>query len=321
MSVEAKSPDTICTACAEGMAVSSIPTVRAATLPDRLTLAAFAGFILLSGSAAIAVRYAYQELAPFWLGFMRFGLSGLIFWVLVLTQRIPIPRGRALAGAAVFGTLSVGVTFIFYAWGLVETPASVFAIIVSLMPLLTLFFASAHRIERISSRGLIGALIAVAGIIVILGSSLRSGVQFSPLHFLSIFIGAACLAESGVIGKLIPRSHPIAINAIAMTVGAPMLLAASLITGESKSLPISPGIWLTLIYLVVCGSTVFTLYLFVLSRWTASGASYAFVLNPIVTILLAAILVGEPITWIFLAGGALVLSGVWVGALAPNGST
>ena len=98
-----------------------------------------------------------------------------------------------------------------------------------------------------------------------------------------------------------------------------MLGTVSLLRGETWSLPSSAGVWLALIYLIV-GVTVvvFTLYLFILGRWSASGTSYGFVLVPIVTVILAATLAGETISPVFLGGVALVLAGVWLGALMPG---
>jgi drug/metabolite transporter (DMT)-like permease len=63
----------------------------------------------------------------------------------------------------------------------------------------------------------------------------------------------------------------------------------------------------------------FLLYMFILGRWTATGASYAFVLNPLVTMVLATFLTEEAITATFLAGAAVVLIGVYVGALRAGG--
>ncbi len=50
---------------------------------------------------------------------------------------------------------------------------------------------------------------------------------------------------------------------------------------------------------------------------TATGTSYAFVLNPLVTVVLAAFLTDEIISLLFLAGAGVVLLGVYVGALRP----
>ena len=55
-----------------------------------------------------------------------------------------------------------------------------------------------------------------------------------------------------------------------------------------------------------------------LKRWTASATSFSFVLFPFVTVFASAWLAGEAIGPALLVGAALVLSGVYFGALAPS---
>jgi drug/metabolite transporter (DMT)-like permease len=55
----------------------------------------------------------------------------------------------------------------------------------------------------------------------------------------------------------------------------------------------------------------------VLERWSASRTAYVFVLIPFVTVVLSAWLDDEPIGTGLVFGGALVLAGVYVGALGP----
>lgn len=64
--------------------------------------------------------------------------------------------------------------------------------------------------------------------------------------------------------------------------------------------------------------SAFILYMFVLSKWTASNTSYGFVLVPLITIVVASTLAGEKISLNFLLGAGLVLAGVLVGALLPT---
>jgi drug/metabolite transporter (DMT)-like permease len=97
-----------------------------------------------------------------------------------------------------------------------------------------------------------------------------------------------------------------------------MLAAASLILGEPRVVPALPVTWLAILYLVIATVGAFLLYIFVLGRWTASGASYAFVLTPIVTVVLASLLTDETISLAFLAGALVVIAGVYVGALRPT---
>jgi drug/metabolite transporter (DMT)-like permease len=107
-------------------------------------------------------------------------------------------------------------------------------------------------------------------------------------------------------------------NAIGMTAGAAVLLAASLVADEPMVLPHRPETWAAMAYLVVIGSVVvFLLYLIVLRYWAASRASYGFVIIPCVTLVLSAWLDNEPVGVGLVLGGLLVLAGVYVGALRP----
>ncbi len=297
--------------------VPAAPEGKVSALPDNKTLAAFGLFILLAGGASVAVRITYGELAPFFSGAARFVLAGLIFWILMFIRKIPFPRGQALLGAALFGTLSVGLAFTFLAWGLVATPASTYQVLMALVPLLTIFFATLHGVERLRWQGLLGSLLAVGGIAVVVGGARGGGLSLP--HVLAIIAGAACLSEAGVIAKKFPRSHPIATNAIAMTIGAFILGTISLITNEPWVIPTQVDTWLAFGYLLVFVTIiVFLLYLYILGRWTASGTSYGFVITPLITIIIASLLAGEQITLSFIGGGVLVLAGVLVGALLPS---
>jgi len=98
---------------------------------------------------------------------------------------------------------------------------------------------------------------------------------------LAALVGGRERLGFGVLGlavaaKLYPRAHPVAYNAVAMVPGALLLLALSLIAGESWALPSQNATWVALAYLVVLGSTaLFVAFLFVLGRWTASATSTA----------------------------------------------
>jgi drug/metabolite transporter (DMT)-like permease len=65
---------------------------------------------------------------------------------------------------------------------------------------------------------------------------------------------------------------------------------------------------------------LFYLFAYVIKRWTASAASYSLVILPFVTVALGALLAGERLSAGVLAGGVVVLIGVWVGALSGRAS-
>lgn len=286
-------------------------------LPDRTVLLAFLVFILVGGGSSVAIRITYAELPPFWATASRFALAGIVLWGVVAVRRIPVPKGRALTGALLYGTLTVGLAFLLIAWGLTATPASRYQVLMATVPLLTIFLSSFQGLEAVTRRGLLGSLLAVAGIGFTVGG--ESAAEISVPHLVAILLAAVLVAEGGVLIKKFPPNPPVMTNAIGMTVGGAMLAVASLVSGEAWVIPTQASTWGAFLYLVVLVTIVaFLLYLFVLRRWSASGTSYGFVLVPLVTILVAASVAGEPITANFLVGAGLVLAGALVGALLPS---
>jgi drug/metabolite transporter (DMT)-like permease len=286
-------------------------------LPERNVLAAFALFILSAGGASVAIRITYNELAPFWAGASRFLIGSLIFWLIIAFRKMPIPKGRALWGAVIFGALTVGGAFLLVGWALVVVPASLYQILMAIVPLLTLFLSAFHGVESITRRGIIGGILAVIGVAVTVGGS--SNVSISLPHIGAIILAAAFMAEGGVLIKKFPPNPPVMTNAIAMTTGAVILSFASLLSGEKWTLPTQTDTITAFVYLVLIVTMLtFLLYMFVLGKWTASGTSYGFVIIPLVTMVIAATIADEKITANFLLGAVLVLAGVLIGALLPS---
>jgi drug/metabolite transporter (DMT)-like permease len=281
---------------------------------DRRILLAFAGVVLLAGSNIVAVRFSNRELDPFWGAGVRFVAASAILWTLVLMGRDPLPRGRAMGGALGYGVLSFLIAYAFFYWGSQEVPAGLGATIMASVPLLTVMLAAAHRLERLRFRGVVGAVLALSGIAAMSSGALAGDV--SLFSVLAIVIAAGAAAESGIVLKLIPSAAPVMTNAIGMSVGAILLLLLSLLAGESWQAPATPSVWGAVIYLAIATPFLFMLFVYVIGRWTATGASYQFVLFPIVAVIGGAVLLGEDVTASLLVGSPLVFLGVSIGALA-----
>lgn len=281
---------------------------------DRRILLAFAAVVLLAGSNIVAVRFSNRELDPFWGAGIRFLGASAILWTLVLQGRHPLPRGRALLGALAYGVLSFLVAYAFFYWGSQEVPAGLGGTIMASVPLLTVMLAAAHRLEPLRLRAIVGAVVAFTGIAVMSSDALAGDV--SVVSVLAIVVAAAAAAESGIVLKLLASAHPVVTNAIGMSVGAALLLLLSSLVGESWRAPMSPSVWTALGYLIVASPFLFMLIVYVIGRWTATGASYQFVLFPIVSVIGGTVLLGEDVTSSLLLGVPLVLVGVYIGALS-----
>lgn len=280
-----------------------------------LTLLAFVGAVLIGGLNFVAVRYSNLELPPFWGAALRFAAASILFFLLVAALRVPLPRGRALVGAVLYGVLGFSAGYAFAYWALLTVPAGLASVVTALVPLITLLLAAAHGLERLRPRAIVGSLLAVAGIAVVFGERMGAAAGVPFVGLLAMLAAVVTAAETSVVVKRFPRSHPIASNAIAMGIGSFLLVVVALVAGERLALPQSASTWLAVGYLVVPGSMgLFLLFLYVLGRWPASSTSYMFVMTPLVAIPAGAVLANEPISVALLAGGALVLAGVYLGS-------
>lgn len=281
---------------------------------DWQTSLAFFIVVILGGSNAVAVRFSNLELPPFWGAAFRFGSAALIFWLIVLVRKIALPRSRALKGTIIYGVLTIGISYSMLYWALLYIPPSITMVIGAMGPLFTFFFALAHGQEPFRWQGLAGGLMAFVGILLGIGDRIGDSLPLIPI--LAVVVGFAAVSEGTVLYKSYPKSDPLSVNAISLSVGTVMLLLVSLFARESWALPATQTTWIAYAYLVVGGSVgLFYLYLFILGRWTASATSYTFLLFPVATILISSWLVDEVITPRFLGGAAVVLLGVWIGVI------
>ena len=283
---------------------------------DGVVVAAFVAMVVGIGGNLIAVKYIARagDLDPLWAAASRFLIAAAIFAVAARGVRAAMPRGRALVGAFLYGVLSIGGFFAFVYWGLQEAPAGMAGVVLATGPLLTFLLALLHGQERFRWDSVIGGVIVIAGTAVVFRAGADKGVPVASL--LAVLGASICAAEGAVVVKAFPPVHPAARNAIGMGAGALILLLLMPFFRESYGLPTESTTWLSQGYLVLFGSVgVFALYLFVLNRWTASAASYEFVLAPVVAVLLAAWLLEERITGPFVGGSVLVLVGVYLGAI------
>jgi drug/metabolite transporter (DMT)-like permease len=288
--------------------------------PNRANVAIFFAIALIGGGNPVGVAIVVDELDPLWAAALRFLAAGVIFALATVVLRVPIPHGRGLLGALLYGVFGFFGAFAFLFWGLQETPAGTSQIIIALVPLITLGLAVVHRLERFSLRALVGGLVALSGLAFVLSDRIRADVPLISL--LAILAGAVFLAESGIILKLTPRAHPLASNAVGMLGGGALLLVASAFAGDQWVLPTQPDTVAAMTFLILGGSVaVFGLFALLLGRWTVSAVSYSLLLQPLPAIVYAAWLTNEPITPALLVGGTVVVVGVYIGALARTRST
>src|SRR6266850_841206 len=207
---------------------------------DPTVLLVFALITLIGGTNFVAVRFSNRELAPFWGAGLRFAIAGFLLLGYARLRRVPLPSGAALPGVVGFGLLNFGLTYALAYWGLQHAPAAVAATCVALAPLLTLLLSVAVGMERFRLGGLLGGLVSLAGVAIVFADQLQLNVPFDAL--VALLLQAFGIAGATVLLKRLPRTHPIATNAVAMIPGAAFLFLLSLGAGETIAFPSRPEV-------------------------------------------------------------------------------
>ncbi len=287
--------------------------------PDRLTLIAFLTIALFLGVNFVAVRFINRELPPLWGAALRFIIASVLLFGIARVKNIPLPKGQALLGAGLFGLLVFGINFGLLSWALVTVSAGIASVVFATIPLLTLLIANLIGLEKITWKGILGAIIVMGGISLVFNEQLNFDVPLMPI--IAVFLAAVAAASSGIAVKYFPKSHPVSTNAVATAVGAIVLVLASFIIGETYKLPSLTPTRLALGWLIISSIVAFPLMVWLISKWNASAASYTAVLTPLLTVATASVLAGEAVTITFLGGSLLVLLGVYIGTLSSEPHT
>jgi drug/metabolite transporter (DMT)-like permease len=270
--------------------------------------------MVIGGSNFIAVSISNQELPPLFGATIRFSLATLLFFIIARVWGVAPAKGPSFRGAALYGLLSVGAFYGLIYYALLGLNAGTASAIIASVPLFTLAIAVLTGQEYLSANRVIGGILAIAGIVILSLGGFAG--EFAWPHFIAAILGAFLLAASTVLAKAYPDVHPVNMNAIGGAAGALLLAAASLLMGEQWELPHKTATWIAVSWLSIIGSVgLFTLFLYVVKRWSASATAYAANGMPLVAAGLGVFVLNQPITLEFILGGTLVIIAVYIGAI------
>ena len=279
---------------------------------------AFALCTFIWGTTWLAIKIGYEGLDPLWGACLRFLLAGIVMLPFLAWGGVGWPRGRRQLGVVVaVGLLLFGLDYGLIYWGEQYLPSGLTAVLFGTLPLFVALGAPlVVPAERASLRHILGAVIGLAGLILIFRDEIAVGGRMDAM--VAIVVSAAAAASASLIVRRWGRDmSPAKLNAPAMLVGALALAAASLLAGETPNVPATTNAWWSLAYLSLFGSVVgFLLYWGLLRQWAATRVSLIIVLTPVVAVL-AGLAIGERLSMWQWVGSATVLAGVAVSLYAP----
>ena len=289
-------------------------------MPRQQRLAIFAAFATLCvvwSSTWVAIKIGLEDLPPISFAAIRFLIAFLLL-VAISIGRVPLlPRNRADWTLLIFtGVLMFCVNYGLLFWGELHVSSGLAAVLQATIVVFGMIFA--HWLlpaEPLSWGRLAGALLAGGGIALICGRLFDQAGLLAFLGGLGILFGGAGAAFSNVLLKRRAlQLAPAMIAAWQMFFGTVPLLSLGLIVeGNPFNFHWTPMAWFCLLYLAVIGSALtFLLLYWLLPRMPVNQLQSISLITPPGAVGFGWLLGGETFSLWSLAGGALVLAGVWL---------
>lgn len=276
--------------------------------------------VIIWGGTFIATKIALQEVSPATVVWLRFGMGVIILGIAVqLRKQFAIPERAEWLYFALLGFIGVA----FHQWlqanGLKTAQATTTAWIVATTPVFIAILGWSVLKEKLSAIRIFGIIVAALGVLMIVSKgnleALFTGHE-GTVGDLLVFISAPNWAIYTILSRRGLTRHP-ATRMMFFVMLMGWLFTSVWIFGFGPGLGeighLDPLGWGAILGLGIFGSGLaYIAYYDALQVLPASQLGVFLNIEPLVTTLLAAPFLGEPITLTVLVGGAIIIAGIYL---------
>lgn len=278
-------------------------------------LAEAAAVLVMVGWAAnfVIVKSAIASVPPVAFAFLRYALAGAVVLVLARWREgslaIPWPLLRRVL---LLGGLGFGAYQVLWTSALSGTSAGNSSLLVATAPIWTALLAATIGSEAGSRVRLLGGLVSLAGVgLVVASNGLR--LDSVGLGDLVTLVAAACWGSYlALSAPLLDQVSPLLLTAWAIVGGVAVLAIPGLLSlsGAGPALA-SPGVLASIAYsgILAAGLSGIVVARAVAAVGATRVANLQF-LVPALTVVLAALFLGEPVLPLQVAGGIVIVAGI-----------
>jgi drug/metabolite transporter (DMT)-like permease len=236
---------------------------------------------------------------------LRFGVAAVALWTLALLH-------RDVSWMGVRGSLSLlamGALYVLqataYFTSLRTIPAAITSILLYVYPVMVTLLARVVVAEPLTRKRLVSLALACAGVLMVVGPTPTGHLDLGGvlLGLASAVVYSTYILTGGVLLRGVPALYA---SAVITTVGGVCFLVFAAATSQLRGLD-GAGWGIVAGMAVVPTLIAATLFLAGLARVGPTRASIVSTLEPATTAVLAAIVLGEDLSALRLAGGAVVL--------------
>jgi drug/metabolite transporter (DMT)-like permease len=284
-------------------------------------LAVYCFLCAIWGSTWLVIKIGLQYLPPLRFAGFRMALACLLLAPFAFRRGVRRPSARQTAFIALAGFLQIGVAYalIFVAQQWIESGLS--ALLFATFPLWVGLFAHfSLPNEPLTVRTLAAAALGLAGVALIEGPTVLRAFGAEPGGLIrggALVFGSAIVAAVAniIVKKHLGRVEPVR-NVWAQTlVGSAFLLAMAALLERGAPARWTPQAFGALAYLTVFGTALTFVGLFwLIKRVPVSIIGTIPLVDTLIAVVLGAIVLGEKLPARTLAGGALILTGVFLTA-------
>jgi drug/metabolite transporter (DMT)-like permease len=274
------------------------------------------------GALPVLGKAAYDAgLGPLALLWGRFGLAAIAFWVLVAFAVKPArPPARFLVAGFLMGALGYAVEAGLFFVALERVDASLVELLLYAYPAIVTAVALGSGREAPAPRLLAALALATLGVVGVFAGSLASGVDPAGL---ALGLGAAAVYAGYVLTgeRVVAAVHPVLLAALVATGATAGFTVAGLVDGGLPH-PRTAGAWSAVAVIAVVATVIPMTGLFAgIERVGAPTASIVSTFEPVVTVVLAGLFLGETLSLVEAAGAACVIAAVRLLARRPAART
>ena len=295
--------------------------------PDPTKRAAYIAWIvvcLVWGTTYLGIRIALETIPPALVGGIRYSIGGALLAAVLAARGTRLPGRAHWPGLALLGFLMICLGNGGVIWAEQWVPSGVAAVVIASSPFwMTGIEALLPSGERLAPVVLAGLVVGFAGILLLVWPELTAGGELGRQFGVGLIaLQIACIgwALGSAYGKRHAREeNALAAAALQMFFGGVMMLIIATVRGEWSDLVFTPRTLAAEIYLTLIGSIAgYSAYVYALKYLPVSTVSlYAYV-NPVIAVLLGALLLNEPFGLRVVIASALVLCGIAIVRIGPR---
>lgn len=276
-------------------------------LSDKWVVLSLLSLYLIWGTTYLAVRFALESFPPYLLMGIRFVIAGGGMYVFSRLRGIPAPTRKQWVSAAI-----VGMLLLFLGMGNVATAeqwisSGLAATLIATAPLWAILFSRMFGAKPTRNEW-IGVSLGVVGVALL---SLEGNLQANPKGVLLILFATGCWSFGSILMSRLDMPQGVMGSAAEMLTGGAMLCLAGILSGQRITETPTLNATLAIIYLTLFGSLVtISAYMYLLKTVSPSLAtSYSFV-NPVIALVLGALLADEKLTGMAFIALPVILLGL-----------